>query len=1101
MTISSLQDLNTYAQTPITYDDLRTARVVFDRGATVDQTLVTPENGDFVSPWGINIETITQPDVAEVEYHLDYSAWADPISVTWAYLPAHMTATRTNNTWIVSGIENNEDWLYARNATVLPPFGFSGFVAHSAAIHYYSDNQDSTKNIAGWDIDITVTQVEYFSVPSPLTYVSNTLYSQLNTTRISADPEDFDPVWDLRIYSADANLTPVDAIEEMFSDGSAAEATWNNNLNQYIVTGDTGSINEVLDTIDLETRRYAADFKLVFRLANNFTNDLEYQIQSFASRDMISDPVVATTQTTAPNYIFGAFATPFVGTTTSSTAVTIRRPNSTTLPVIASSTSTPQKVPGDHMSSAGASTIRTNQTVAITNNPTLKNTYPAGVAPTFIVNISINSGDDPTEIYTAGSGGTAVWTDISKTLQITGTQTQVNSHLNSMSIEYDTTMDANVQLRYQTSWDFENQVITNTYQTLTYTPDILNIDLERSYRSGKSNVVFASDIPTTNNADYTTFALTLSVALGDFVYDGTISNSITVTGTSSTLSDLLDDVLYYPDYGQTGDKTITYSITKDGVAGQNGTFNLDYLGAGTFTNGSYGFASAGSATWTPTLEERLYGEMDYAVVGGGGGGSYPGQVTAYDRYDVNTFGTGASRSSSQKKFGTESAYFDGTSDAYIDMPVGWSSALGMFVADFWMRPDNTTQTSTLFDARNNSSSTAFYIRQNNSGIDVYYDGDLQLSGSGLSANTWHHIHVEEYAYDPDGANVRKIALYIDGTRKDITTDTTRAAHTPDYRLGNDYAGSDPYAGYIDEFLNVIGGDDAAYTFNSGATEVTTFTTPTTAWTFNSDDGQLLHFNDVYPAGALISDTNAGYTNSAGGSFGGGGGAVASQTSVLISSNSYSLTVGAGGSGGNGSYDSGAKTYNLHGSAGTSSVFNSTTALGGGGAWAYFDYVNDPYFRQSATYTEFATDIGGGKGGDSGNSNAGRDLTNTQAQNALAGGQGVIGTSGAGSGGSGDSVILSVNNMITLGNNFSWSQTPGAGTTVTLNGVAQTNLGAGGWGATGLVSKLDLDAASISPPTLFFATKTAGTGGHGYNSWLTSSHNGEDGTVIIRTRNR
>lgn len=317
MTISSLQDLNTYAQTPITYDDVRTAQVIFDRGATVDQTLVTPENGEFVSPWGINIETITQPDVAEVEYHLDYSAFADPISITWSYLPAHMSVTRTNNTWIVSGIENSEDWLYARAATVLPPFGFSGVVAHSAAIHYYSDTQDSTKNIAAWDINLTVTQVEYFSVPAPQTYVSNTLYSQLNTCRIVSDPEDFDPVWDLRIYSADENLTPVDAIEEMFSDGSAAEATWNNSLNQYIVTGDTGSINEVLDTIDLETGKYAADFKLVFRLANNFTSDLEYQIQTFSSRDFISDPVVATTQTTAPNYIFGGFATPVVGTTTS----------------------------------------------------------------------------------------------------------------------------------------------------------------------------------------------------------------------------------------------------------------------------------------------------------------------------------------------------------------------------------------------------------------------------------------------------------------------------------------------------------------------------------------------------------------------------------------------------------------------------------------------------------------------------------------------------------------------------------------------------------------------------------------------------------------
>ena len=353
MTISSLQDLNTYAQTPITYDDVRTAQVIFDRGATVDQTLVTPENGDFVSPWGINIETITQPDVAEVEYHLDYSAFADPISITWSFLPAHITVVRTNNIWVVSGIENSEDWLYARNATVLPPFGFSGVVQHSAAIHYYSDTQDSTKNIAAWDINLTVTQVEYFSVPAPQTYVSNTLYSQLNTTRITNDPEDFDPVWDLRIYSADENLTPVDAIEEMFSDGSAAEAAWNNSTNQYVITGDTESVNDVLDTLDLETGKYSADFNLVFRLANNFTSDLEYQIQTFSSRDFIIDPVVVATQTTAPNYIFGAFVD-LIATATSTPSINVIRSANAEFVASADIDSTPNAIwdPGADLSSA-----------------------------------------------------------------------------------------------------------------------------------------------------------------------------------------------------------------------------------------------------------------------------------------------------------------------------------------------------------------------------------------------------------------------------------------------------------------------------------------------------------------------------------------------------------------------------------------------------------------------------------------------------------------------------------------------------------------------------------------------------------------------------
>ena len=304
MTIKSLQDLNTYAQSPITYDDVRTAQVLFDRGATVDQALTISENSEFELPYGININDITQYDVAEVEYHIDLSFWSDPVSISWDFLPSHITVTRTNNTWIVSDIRSAQDWLYVREAKVLPPFGYSGVANLDAEIQYYSDNQDSTKNIAAWDITLTVTQVQYFSSTVDRTYVSNQLYSNINPTSILTDPEDFDPVWDLRIYADNTG-----AIAEIFSDGSAAEASWNNTTKQYVVTGDTESVNDVLSTLDIETDRYSTDFVLYFRLANNYTSDLEFQTQQYFSRDFISDQTVEAGMTTANAYIFGAFAT------------------------------------------------------------------------------------------------------------------------------------------------------------------------------------------------------------------------------------------------------------------------------------------------------------------------------------------------------------------------------------------------------------------------------------------------------------------------------------------------------------------------------------------------------------------------------------------------------------------------------------------------------------------------------------------------------------------------------------------------------------------------------------------------------------------------
>jgi len=312
MTIKSLQDLNTYAQTPITYDDLRTAQVLFDRGATVDQTLTVSENTEFTLPWGINIDDITQYDIADVEYHIDLDAWSDPVSIRWEYLPDHIVVTRgAANSWIVSEIRSRQDWLYVREALVLPPFGFTGLVQHEASIKYYSDNQDSSRNSATWDIDVTFTQVEYFSSTVDRTYVSNTTYSNIDSTEIITDPEDFDPVWDLRVYASDTN-----AITEIFSNGSPGEAAWNDTTKQYVITGDTESVNLILDSMDVEIDRFSADFTLYFKLANNYTSDIEYQVQQFLSRDFISDLTAPFGQTVDNNYIRGFVADDFASIST-----------------------------------------------------------------------------------------------------------------------------------------------------------------------------------------------------------------------------------------------------------------------------------------------------------------------------------------------------------------------------------------------------------------------------------------------------------------------------------------------------------------------------------------------------------------------------------------------------------------------------------------------------------------------------------------------------------------------------------------------------------------------------------------------------------------
>lgn len=286
MTISSLEDLNTYSLTPITYDDIRPAQVLFDRGATVPQALTISENNTYVFPWGINIEDITQYDVALVEYEIDLSNHPTPVNVSWNYLPSHVTVTRVNNVWTVSGIRSRQDWLWVRQARVQPPFGFTGLITHTGSISFFANSASVSRTVASWTVSLTVTAIEYFSAAPPLTYTANQNQTNISTTTIIADPEDFNPVWTLRISASDTTI-----IDEIFSDGTPAEAAWNNSTKQFVITGATDDVNDVLSTLDIDFARKDANFQLNFVLANNFTSTIETQVQIFESRDFISDVV------------------------------------------------------------------------------------------------------------------------------------------------------------------------------------------------------------------------------------------------------------------------------------------------------------------------------------------------------------------------------------------------------------------------------------------------------------------------------------------------------------------------------------------------------------------------------------------------------------------------------------------------------------------------------------------------------------------------------------------------------------------------------------------------------------------------------------------
>ena len=178
--------------------------------------------------------------------------------------------------------------------------------------------------------------------------------------------------------------------------------------------------------------------------------------------------------------------------------------------------------------------------------------------------------------------------------------------------------------------------------------------------------------------------------------------------------------------------------------------------------------------------------------------------------DLETVGN-AQISTSVKKYGTGSMYFDGTGD-WVSCPASpqWLMA-GDWTIECWIYPNSVTGVQVLVETRNRTTnaSPCMYLNGTNLVIDT---GTASVVSAGtITISTWQHV-----AATRSGNSWR---IFINGTQVGSTT-TNTTSYTTAYGccIGSSYY-NEHYNGYIDD-LRITKGY-ARYT--------TTFTPPTAAF--------------------------------------------------------------------------------------------------------------------------------------------------------------------------------------------------------------------------------------------------------------------------------
>ena len=444
-------------------------------------------------------------------------------------------------------------------------------------------------------VTVDVANVNVFSTPLNDIFETSVTKTIQNTPQI-IDAGISSPTYTVTVTpSAVANISTLTGYYQT----PGATSSFNNTTKVLTITGNLAGTNSTLANIELVPTSLEADFTFTYTVSNNLNAETDTVIQQMKCLQI------------------------------------------------------------QYLSAVGATANYYNEDTAKTllGLPTITDTSYDG-SGTYTYTITPLSTSSVLTFSSTGTGGTSSFNSGTKVLSITGTRTQVNSHLS--NVVYTPAAD------YVSNTTFYYKVITprggsatatKTQQILIGSQDteITNMNITRTYLANQGNSIFSSNTPFISDADSNSpiYTIFLTCGFGQFTVGSTTpANTYSYTGTKAEVNAIFPTITFYPNKGVYATGTFAYTQQKNGTTQVSQTVSLVGTNA-TWPGNNTSYTYNSSGTWTPTPDQVKYGGFaDVICVGGGGGGAYGGGAggsvverhnisITYQNYSITVGGGGA----------------------------------------------------------------------------------------------------------------------------------------------------------------------------------------------------------------------------------------------------------------------------------------------------------------------------------------------------------------------------------------------------------------------------------------------------------------------------
>ena len=572
--MNSLNDLNSWSNVSISYQDLRAPLVTFI-AEPVNQSASTYVTKPFIAPIGVDIKSISNVISEDIRFAVNV-ALTPTANVYWPALAPGLTSNSVGNVYTVYGINNITEWKTARQPIITVPDGTQNFTYTSSVLYEGSNSKSFTTAV-------TVDTLNQFTAASDFYYPANT-----NKNLITGHPT-------------------VTALEDFPTDSYSLTVTANDNRVFGNLTIDNAFTSNA--TFTSNTFSVAGNLSVI----NNHLNALKYQAPGNIDFDWIA---TYTLQNPVSGY-------------TSVRTQDIRSLSS----LILESGVSDVYVKNTFRNVSGSPTIKANAFVGNTQavfrldiSPTNYVSTPSSMISNITSSIGVAWGN-----LTANTTAGVYWDNTNKIFTAKNTKDNLNNLLGNVQIQPGIDFEDTIYLNYQvicptTGDEFNPNPAGNLavkvqalLKTDTDPAAISNINNTRYFQKNSPDYLFTVSVPqileTVSEWSYTVY---FSSPAGRFgLTDTSTSATFSYTGNYTQINAMLPTLRFYPYKDVTGTQQFNYKQYKNGLLQFES--NVPLIGSGdTVITGNVVEVLTNSGTYSPTFQNAFYRTAKIAAIGGGG---------------------------------------------------------------------------------------------------------------------------------------------------------------------------------------------------------------------------------------------------------------------------------------------------------------------------------------------------------------------------------------------------------------------------------------------------------------------------------------------------